>query len=358
METKVMIVGVGGAGCNIADRVDAGIKPYPYKNNVRTVAINTDRQSLINLKSVKDHITLGKRGRGAGSDPEKGKELALKAWENGDLDMLKFTDEIDYDLIIVIAGLGGGTGTGAGPVIVNYLKEAFPESTILSVLILPDADEYGEKTEMVNRGLVEFYRLSDSILLIDNSKIVDRTKPLSQAYDYANEFTKEVVITTLDICERYGNPNIDFADIQTVFRRSRESSRFAFISSLEFPTEDMITEEEIRKKLLDLKQKTAIHTFMEATSLIVASFHSGNLPSQKVMELVETLKSEITRGGRAPYVKRGDYIDPNQKTVKFGIIIGGVQVDPKIADVISRSLERFLGEENEGNLEGNKGRLI
>jgi len=42
METKVMIVGVGGAGCNIADRVDAGINPYPYKNNVRTVAINTE----------------------------------------------------------------------------------------------------------------------------------------------------------------------------------------------------------------------------------------------------------------------------------------------------------------------------
>ncbi len=358
METKVLIVGIGGAGCNIADRVDSGIKPYHYKNNVRTVAINTDRQSLINLKSIKDHITLGRKGRGAGSDPEKGRELAIKAWENGDLDMLKFTDDIDYDLIIVIAGLGGGTGTGAGPVIVNYLKEAFSESTVLAVLVLPDSDEYGEKTELVNRGLVDFYKVSDSLLLIDNSKIVDRSKPLAQAYDYANEFTKDIVITILDICERYGNPNIDFADIQTVFRRSRESSRFTFISSLEFPTEDMIAEDEIRKRLIELKQKTATHSFMEATSLIVASFHGGNLPSQKVMELVEILKGEITRGGKAPYVKRGDYIDPNQKTIRFGIIIGGVQIDPKMADVISRSLERFLGEEHERNLEGNKGRFI
>ena len=353
-----MIVGVGGAGCNIADRVDAGIKSYPYKNNIRTVAINTDRQSLLNLKAIKDHITLGKRGRGAGSDPERGRELALKAWENGDLDILKFTDDIDYDLIILIAGLGGGTGTGAGPVIIDYLRENFLESTILSILILPDADEYGEKTEMVNRGLVEFYNVSDSLLIIDNSKIVDKNKPLAQAYDYANEFTKEVVITILDICERYGNPNIDFADIQTVFRRSKETSRFTFISSLEFPTEDMINEEEIRKRLIDLKQKTATHSFMEATSLIVASFHSGNLPFQKVMELVETLKGEITRGGKAPYVKRGDYIDPNQKTIRFGIIIGGVQVDPKILYVISRSLERFLGEEYERDVEGNKGRFI
>ncbi len=358
METKVLIVGIGGAGCNIADRADSGIKPYPYKNNVRTVAINTDRQSLINLKSIKDHITLGRKGRGAGSDPERGRELAIKAWENGDLDMLKFTDDIDYDLIIVIAGLGGGTGTGAGPVIVNYLKEAFSESTVLAVLVLPDLDEYGEKTELVNRGLVDFYKVSDSLLLIDNSKIVDKSKPLAQAYDYANEFTKEIVITILDICERYGNPNIDFADIQTVFRRSRESSRFTFISSLEFPTEDMITEDEIRKRLIELKQKTATHSFMEATSLIVASFHGGNLPSQKVMELVEILKGEITRGGKAPYVKRGDYIDPNQKTIRFGIIIGGVQIDPKMADIISRSLERLLGEEHERNLEGNKGRFI
>ncbi|EJF05837.1 cell division GTPase, partial [Thiovulum sp. ES] len=138
---------------------------------------------------------MGKRGRGAGSDPERGRELALKAWENGDLDMLKFTDEIDYDLVIVIAGLGGGTGTGSGPVVASYIKKAFPESSVLSVLVLPDADEYGEKTEIVNRGLVDFYKISDSLLLIDNSRIVDRSKPLAQAYDYANEFTKEVVIT-------------------------------------------------------------------------------------------------------------------------------------------------------------------
>jgi len=92
---------------------------------------------LINLKSIKDHITLGKRGRGAGSDPEKGRELAIKAWENGDLDMLKFTDEIDYDLIIVIAGLGGGTGTGAGPVIVNYLKELSRNQRYFQFLYFP-----------------------------------------------------------------------------------------------------------------------------------------------------------------------------------------------------------------------------
>ncbi|EJF05869.1 hypothetical protein ThvES_00020700 [Thiovulum sp. ES] len=92
--------------------------------------------------------------------------------------------------------------------------------------------------------------------------------------------------------------------------------------------------------------------------MIVAAFHPGNLPSQKVMELVETLKGEITRGGKAPYVKRGDYIDPNQKTIRFGIIVGGVQVDPKIADVINRSLERFLEEEYEGNVESNKDRFV
>ncbi|MEO0169167.1 MAG: hypothetical protein ABIL42_02960, partial [candidate division WOR-3 bacterium] len=257
METKILVLGVGGAGCNIADKVYTSIKSYPYVNNVRVVAINTDKQSLINLKSVKDYIVLGKKGRGAGSNPEKGKELALESWKEGQLERLKFDDTVDYDLIIVIAGLGGGTGTGAGPVIVEYLKQTFVEAVVLSILILPDTDEYGEKTEMAHKGLSEFYKISDALMLIDNAEIVDMSKPLSEAYEPANEFTKNVVITILDICERYGNPNIDFADVQNALNQAKNSSKFVFITSLEFPSKDMITDSEINTRLLNLKRKTA-----------------------------------------------------------------------------------------------------
>ncbi len=349
METKILVLGVGGAGCNIVDKVYASIKSYPYVNNVRVVAINTDRQSLTNLKSVKDYIVLGKKGRGAGSDPERGKELALESWREGYLERLKFDDTVDYDLIIVIAGLGGGTGTGAGPVIVKYLKENFKEAVVLSILILPDTDEYGEKTEMANRGLSEFYRISDALMIIDNAEIIDVSKPLSEAYEPANEFTKNVVITILDICEMYGKPNIDFADVQNALNQAKKSSKFVFITSLEFPNKDLITDSEINSRLLDLKRKTAVASFRGASSLIVGAFHNGDLPSQKVKDFVEFLKSEIIQGGKSPLVKRGDY-KTQDKIIRFGIIIGGVDMDSRIKRVLSTTYpERVLEEVYEGN---------
>lgn len=349
METKILVLGVGGAGCNIADKVYAGIRSYPYVNNIRVVAINTDRQSLINLKFIKDYIVLDKKGRGAGSDPERGRRLAIESWNEGKLERLKFDDSVDYDLIIVIAGLGGGTGTGAGPVVVEYLKENFSEAIVLSVLVLPDTDESGEKTELANKGLLEFYKVSDAIMLIDNSEIADMSKPLSEAYEPANEFTKNIVITVLDICERYGSPNIDFADIQNVLVKARDFSKFVFITSLEFPTQDSITDSEINSRISDVKRKTAVASFRGAPSLIVGAFHDGNLPSQKVKDFIEILKREIIQGGRSPFIKRGDYI-VEDKTIRFGVIVGGVEVNSRITRIISSTYpERILEELHEGN---------
>src|SRR6201996_1237042 len=111
----VKVVGVGGAGSNILDRVMLdGIEAADL------VAINTDVQSL--TASVAAHkVQLGRnltRGLGSGGDPE----LGLAAAEES-------SDEIQaaiagYDIVFVCAGLGGGTGSGAAPYIAKLAKDA------------------------------------------------------------------------------------------------------------------------------------------------------------------------------------------------------------------------------------------
>src|SRR5205809_1227796 len=97
-EIPIKVVGVGGAGLSVLDRI---VLDGMTKANI--VAINTDVQSL--ATSVAAHkVQLGKsitRGLGAGGDPELGHEAALES-----------ANEIqrvlaDTRMIFICVGLGG-----------------------------------------------------------------------------------------------------------------------------------------------------------------------------------------------------------------------------------------------------------
>ena len=70
---KIKVIGVGGAGNNVINRmIDAGV------NSVDFVAVNTDKQDL-NKSVCKNKIQIGEKltgGMGAGSRPEIGKKSA------------------------------------------------------------------------------------------------------------------------------------------------------------------------------------------------------------------------------------------------------------------------------------------
>jgi cell division protein FtsZ len=122
----IKVVGVGGAGSNVLDRVMLdGIE------GAELVAINTDVQSL--TASVAAHkVQLGRnltRGLGSGGDPELGYAAAEEA-----------TDEIRSVLeggtvIFICVGLGGGTGSGAAPIVAQLAKE--DNSLVLVFAALP-----------------------------------------------------------------------------------------------------------------------------------------------------------------------------------------------------------------------------
>ena len=69
-EVKITLIGVGGAGCNTADRIlSMNLK------GVKVIAANTDVQHL-DMINAHEKILLGKgttKFRGAGGDPEVGR---------------------------------------------------------------------------------------------------------------------------------------------------------------------------------------------------------------------------------------------------------------------------------------------
>ena len=98
---RIKVIGVGGAGCNAVNRmIEAGVEGVTF------AAINTDEQAL-RVSQAQVKVQIGSRltnGRGAGSDPDIGREAALEDTER----LIELLGE--SDMVFVTAGLGGGYG--------------------------------------------------------------------------------------------------------------------------------------------------------------------------------------------------------------------------------------------------------
>lgn len=107
----IKVVGVGGGGCNaVKNMAEEGIA------NVSFAVCNTDSQSLSN-SPIPVKVLLGDSGLGAGSDPELGRQEALKTKEQ-----VKRLFDDNTKMCFVTAGMGGGTGTGAAPIIASVAQ--------------------------------------------------------------------------------------------------------------------------------------------------------------------------------------------------------------------------------------------
>ena len=96
---RIVVVGVGGGGCNAVNRmIDANLK------NINFLAINTDKQALASCKA-ENKIQIGEKltkGLGAGGNPEVGQKSAE---ENAE-DIGKRLQ--GSEMVFVTAGMGGG----------------------------------------------------------------------------------------------------------------------------------------------------------------------------------------------------------------------------------------------------------
>ena len=74
---RVKVIGIGGAGCNVLDRIAL----HERIDEGELLALNTDIRDLVS-SVAQDKVQLGKQltqGLGAGGDPELGEEAAQEA---------------------------------------------------------------------------------------------------------------------------------------------------------------------------------------------------------------------------------------------------------------------------------------
>ena len=205
---KIKVVGVGGSGGSVVDRmIGSGIK------GVEFIAVNTDVQALHHNKASKK-LHIGKsitRGLGAGMNPELGRQSAEES-RNEIRDFLK-----DADMVFITCGLGGGTGTGGSPIVAEIARDL--GALTVAVVTKPFSFEGAQRKNIAERGLSELADKVDTIITIPNDKllqVIDKKTSLLDAFIVADEVLRQGVQGISELITIPGLINVDFADVKAV----------------------------------------------------------------------------------------------------------------------------------------------
>ncbi len=279
LKAKIRVVGVGGGGGNaVNNMIGANLQGIDF------IAINTDAQVLeTSLAPAK--IQIGQdltRGLGAGSNPDIGREAALK-----DRDLI--AEHLQgSDMVFITAGMGGGTGTGAAPVVAQVAREL----GALTVAIVTKPFFYEGKKRQLNaeEGIKALKEQVDTLIVIPNDRIllvVEKGTPLLKSFAIANDVLRQAVQGISDLILTTGLINLDFADVKTVMENAgravmgvgvangEKGASVAAKKAIQNPLLEDSNIDGARGILINITggMELSLHDVQEATELIYESAH-------------------------------------------------------------------------------------
>lgn len=204
---NIKVFGIGGGGCNAVNRmVKEGVK------GVEFYVANTDLQAL-NISPVENKIVLGRevtKGLGAGANPEMGRRAAQEN-ENEIREAIKGSD-----MVFITTGLGGGTGTGAAPMFAKVAKEE--GALTVGIVTKPFTFEGKKRMQSAMSGLEELKAYVDSLIIVSNNNLIEviGRRPLTEAFQAADNVLRQGVQTITDLIAVPALINLDFADVRTI----------------------------------------------------------------------------------------------------------------------------------------------
>ena len=209
---KIKVIGIGGAGNNVVNRmIEAGV------DGVDFVVVNTDKQDL-NKSNCPTKIQIGEKltgGMGAGSKPEIGQKSA----EESRAAIAKIMEGVD--MVFITAGMGGGTGTGAAPIVADLAHEA--GILTVGVVTKPFKFEGANRMRQAEAGIAELGDKVDSLIIIPNDRlkyVTDQKITFANAFGIADDVLK-MAVTSIAELVGYSDRviiNLDFADVSAVMK--------------------------------------------------------------------------------------------------------------------------------------------
>ena len=209
---KIKVIGVGGAGNNVINRmIEAGVQGVDF------IVVNTDKQDL-NKSICPNKVQIGEKltgGMGAGSKPEIGQKSA----EESRAAIGKILE--NTDMVFITAGMGGGTGTGAAPIVADLAREA--GILTVGVVTKPFKFEGANRMRQAEQGIAALSEKVDSLVIIPNDRlkyVTDQKITFANAFGIADDVLKQAV-TSISELVGYSDRviiNLDFADVSAVMK--------------------------------------------------------------------------------------------------------------------------------------------
>jgi cell division protein FtsZ len=216
--SSVKIIGLGGAGANMLERV-----ALDGMDGAELLALNTDLRTL-GASIATEKIQLGQnltKGLGAGGDPELGHQAVLEAEEAVRAALQ------GRRIVFLCTGLGGGTGSGAAPIVCRIAREE--GAFVVVFATMPFAFEGRRRREQAETALNELAVLSNALVTFDNNRmgeLVLAKQGIHEAFAAADLMICESIKAVIRLVVRPGLINVGLDDLMSALRTTRSRCLF------------------------------------------------------------------------------------------------------------------------------------
>jgi len=163
----------------------------------------------------------------------------------------------------VLVGMGGGTGTGAAPVFSQLAKES--GAVTIGVVTMPFDCERA-RIDKAEFGLQELRDVTDTVIVIDNNRLVDiaGNLPMEQAFAVANELVSTMIKGIVETITLPSLINLDYADVSTIMKNG-DVSCIGIGESDSSSRVDEAVQQALSHPLLDVDYKGATGALIHIT---------------------------------------------------------------------------------------------
>jgi cell division protein FtsZ len=291
----------------------ANMTTWLYKKGVKgaeIIALNTDKQHL-DMMSADKKILIGRnltRGLGAGGYANVGMEAAKEQ-------ISEIKESIkNSDMVFICAGEGGGTGTGSAPVVAQAARDI--GAIVIGCVTTPFTIERA-RVDKADFGLQQLRAVSDTVIVIDNNKLVQiaGNLPVQQAFAVANELVATMIKGIVEIIAVPSLVNLDYADVKAIMTNGGVSIVGIGESDGERRVEEA-TKRALTNPLLDVSYKGA-------TGALVHVCGGENMTLDEVSRIGELVTETLDPDANCIW---GARIDSDMKDkIRVMAIITGVQ---------------------------------
>jgi cell division protein FtsZ len=214
----VKIIGLGGAGANMLDRV-----ALDGMEGAEMLALNADIRTLSGSVAP-ERIQLGvnlTKGLGTGGDPDLGQKVMLEA-EKAVRSSIK-----GRKIVFLCVGLGGGTGSGGAPILTRIAREEGAFVVIFATM--PFAFEGRRRREQAETALNELAVLSNALVVFDNTRmgeLVLAKQGIHEAFSAGDRMISDSIKAVIRLVIRPGLIHVGLDELMTALRTTRSRCLF------------------------------------------------------------------------------------------------------------------------------------